>query len=325
MTAALDHELVTDEVEACIGQSVTYEAPEEIDAGAIRYFALAIGSDPVRWTTEAPPTFVCETNQLTGRSVPDHNGYLGHNWDLPFPTPVDMIRGGNDYHFHHPVRPGHRILTTWTLTSIEERTTGSGQHLAVATAEAAYRLPGGDLMATNTETLLFRTPVVPDTTRTPVPDTSCGGAAAVTADRGPGAPWLGGAAEPSVGDRLPVLERPIGLVDLVAYGAATWDWHRLHYDQDRAAEFGMDGPVVDGQMLGALLAEQVTAWLGSAGRIGRLRFRNRAPVHPGTTIRCEGEVVEVGRAGCAVRLRVLVDGVPVVEPASAEIRLESAL
>lgn len=328
MTAAPVHELVTDEVEACIGHSVTYEAPELIDAGAIRYFALAIGSDFDRWTDEAPPTFVCETNQLTARSQPDDDGYLGHTWDLPFPVPVDLIRGGNDYHFHHPVRPGHRILTTWTLTSIEERVNAAGHNLAIATAEAAYRLPDGDLMATNTETLLFRAHSADAPTREPsgfeVPGTPCGSVRA--SGLAPSAPTLfGGSTSPSVGDRLPVLERTISLVDLVAYGAATWDWHRLHYDPDRAAAAGLAAPVVDGQMFGALLAEQLTTWLGGTGRLGRLRFRNRAPVHPGATIRCEGEVVEVGRAACGVSLRVLVDGNSVVEPAAAELRLETAL
>ncbi|MGI9616804.1 MAG: MaoC/PaaZ C-terminal domain-containing protein [Acidimicrobiales bacterium] len=338
MSAAPDHQLVTDEVEACIGTTVSYEAPEDLDAGAIRYFAAAIGSDPARWAQEAPPTLVCETNQLTGRSKPDSNGYLGHTWDLPFPVPVDLIRGGNDYHFHHPVRPGHRILTTWTLTSVEERGIESGHRLAVATAEAAYRLPDGDLMATNTETLLYLPR--PAASATPVTTAAATQVQATPRVVGTGrcseppdlesaslsAPTLfGGSARPAVGDRLPVLERTLGLGDLVAYGAATWDWHRIHFDTERATEAGMPGPVVDGQMFGALLAEQLTAWLGGKGRIGGLHFRNRAPVHPGATIRCEGEVVDVGRAGCVVNQRILVDGEPVVEPAGAEIRLDGAL
>lgn len=334
MTAAPHHQLVTDEVEACIGTTVSYEALEELDAGAIRYFAAAIGSDPARWAQEAPPTLVCETNQLTGRSEPDSNGYLGHTWDLPFPVPVDLIRGGNDYHFHHPVRPGHRILTTWTLTSVEERGIDSSHRLAVATAEAAYRLPDGDLMATNTETLLYLPrpdkPATPAATDESAPLVSgtfrCSEAAADSEPASLSAPTLfGRSARPAVGDRLPVLERTLDLGDLVAYGAATWDWHRIHFDTERAAEAGMPGPVVDGQMFGALLAEQLTAWLGGTGRIGGLHFRNRAPVHPGATIRCEGEVVDVGRAGCSVSQRILVDGEPVVEPAGAEIRLDGAL
>ena len=337
--------LVNDAVEAFIGTTVSYEGPEPVDPGAIRYFALALGSDPARWTHEAPPTWVCETNQLTGIADRDHNGYLGQTWDLPFPVPVDLIRGGNDYHFHHPVRPGHRILTTWTLTSIEERGADPDHRLAVATAEAAYRLPDGDLMATNTETLLYRPRRAPDSAvgtgrpdataseapersfaESPTPEPATSTPPPTASSAGSQEPTLfGRSVRPAVGDRLPTLERTLGLVDLVAYGAATWDWHRIHYDAAHAAEAGMRGPVVDGQMFGALLAEQITRWLGGAGRIGRLHFRNRAPVHPGTTICCEGEVVDVGRAGCVVSQRVLVDGVAVVEPAGAEIRLDGAM
>ena len=55
-----------------------------------------------------------------------------------------------------------------------------------------------------------------------------------------------------VGQRLPDLVRTVTLTDMVAYGGATWDSHRLHYDHSFAVSAGMERPVVDGQMLGAL-------------------------------------------------------------------------
>ncbi|MDG2114695.1 MAG: MaoC/PaaZ C-terminal domain-containing protein, partial [Actinomycetota bacterium] len=81
-----------------------------------------------------------------------------------------------------------------------------------------------------------------------------------------------------VGDRLPDLVRTITLTDMVAYGASTWDYHRLHYDHDFATRAGMERPVVDGQMFGALFAEQLTRSLDQGQRISRLFFRNTAPV-----------------------------------------------
>ena len=96
--------LVTDEVLSLVGTEVTYRAPEPLGAASIRHYALAIGADPDHHRHEAPPTLVCETTQLTGHRHPDENGYLGHTWDLPFPVPTTMIRGGNDYTFHQPVR-----------------------------------------------------------------------------------------------------------------------------------------------------------------------------------------------------------------------------
>lgn len=148
--------LLTDEVRRLVGSTVTYRAPEELGSASIRYFALAIGSDPDRWLDEAPPTLVCETCQLTGESVADEAGYLGHSWALPLPVPCTMIRGGNDYRFLQPVRPGERITTTWELTSMEERTDSSGQPLLIVTATGTYALTDGATLATNIETLIYR-------------------------------------------------------------------------------------------------------------------------------------------------------------------------
>lgn len=129
--------------------------------------------------------------------------------------------------------------------------------------------------------------------------------------------------EPSVGDRLPDLVRTLGPADLMAYGAATWDWHRLHHDAGWAATAGFDRPVVDGQMLGALLAHQVTTWAPPGAGLTRLHFRNRAPVLSGSTVVCSGTVVEVSSDGSVtVDLEIRVDDEVVVAPAGAVVDLE---
>ena len=38
-----------------------------------------------------------------------------------------------------------------------------------------------------------------------------------------------------IGAPIPPLERVLTQMRLVAYGAATWDWHRLHYEPEYAA------------------------------------------------------------------------------------------
>ena len=121
------------------------------------------------------------------------------------------------------------------------------------------------------------------------------------------------------GERLPDLERRIDLADMVAYGAATWDWHRLHYDARHAERAGMERPVVDGQMLGALLAEQVLRAIGSSGRLTRLHYRNRAPVFAGDTITCEAVVVEATDAGLVVEQTIRAADTVVVAPAGAHV------
>ncbi|MFE3449003.1 MaoC/PaaZ C-terminal domain-containing protein [Nonomuraea sp. NPDC059194] len=118
-----------------------------------------------------------------------------------------------------------------------------------------------------------------------------------------------------VGAEVPALERRIELPDMIAYAGATWDWHRLHYDPAYTA--GLPGPVVDGQVFGALLAEQLQDWLGPRARIVRLHFRFRSMVFAGETVRCTGRVTAVEDGVLAVEQQVEVTGDGRVAVASA--------
>jgi acyl dehydratase len=128
-----------------------------------------------------------------------------------------------------------------------------------------------------------------------------------------------------VGAPVPPLERVLTQVRMVAYGAATWDWHRLHYEPEYAAARNIARPIVDGQMFGALLAEALLDWLGPRAFIRRMSFRLRAMVFAGETVRCEGEVTSIVAEGdcdvVRVAQRVRVGDRIAVEPASAEIIL----
>jgi acyl dehydratase len=122
------------------------------------------------------------------------------------------------------------------------------------------------------------------------------------------------------GDSVPPLERTIEQPDMIAYAGATWDWHRLHYDPAYARGLGFPKPVVDGQMLGALLAEQLLDWLGPRAFVTKLAFRFRSPVTAGETVRCEGEVTAVEDGHATVAQRVLAGDRIAVE-ATARVRL----
>ncbi|MXY02037.1 MAG: hypothetical protein F4190_00095 [Acidimicrobiales bacterium] len=123
----------------------------------------------------------------------------------------------------------------------------------------------------------------------------------------------------SPGRSLRPLHRRIALADMVAYGAATWDWHRLHYDEAHARRLGAPAPLVDGQMLGALLAECVLRAAGPSARLVRLAYRNRAPVHAGETVTCSGTIATADDAGFSVDLSVSVGDRLVVAPAFAQL------
>ncbi|MDA0636322.1 MaoC/PaaZ C-terminal domain-containing protein [Nonomuraea sp. MCN248] len=128
------------------------------------------------------------------------------------------------------------------------------------------------------------------------------------------------------GAEVPPLERTIDLRAMIAYAGSTWDWHRLHYDPDYLASRGLPAPVVDGQVFGALLAEQLQDWLGPGAFVRRLHFRFKNLVFAGETVRCVGRVSAVEDGVVHVEQRVLVVGGDqaervAVEPAGAEIVL----
>jgi acyl dehydratase len=99
------------------------------------------------------------------------------------------------------------------------------------------------------------------------------------------------------GDPMPSFGRGFTTPDLMAYGAATWDWHRMHYDVDFARSVKLPGVVVDGQALGGVFAKALLDWLGPRAFIGRLTLRYRAMVFAGDTVRGEGEVTAIRTEG----------------------------
>jgi acyl dehydratase len=110
------------------------------------------------------------------------------------------------------------------------------------------------------------------------------------------------------GQTVPPLERRIGLADMVAYAGATWDWYRLHYDPEFVKAAKVPGPVVDGQVFGALLVEQIQDWLGPQSFVHKLDFTFKALVFAEETVRCEGTVTEAGEDYLVLEHRVVVVG-----------------
>ena len=101
----------------------------------------------------------------------------------------------------------------------------------------------------------------------------------------------------SVGEELTSLAKEIDLPRMMAYGAATWDFIRLHYDADHVRELGFPGPFVDGQMMGAFLAQHIQDWAGPGAFLRRLAFRNRVMAFPGDSLVCRGTVAALYREG----------------------------
>ena len=96
-----------------------------------------------------------------------------------------------------------------------------------------------------------------------------------------------------VGEELPTIDRDLDQARLVMYAGATWDWHRLHYDTEYVHERKLAAPLVDGQMLGALFAEQVHRHFEPRARIVGMKLRFRSMVFAGEKVEITGEIVSV--------------------------------
>jgi len=128
-----------------------------------------------------------------------------------------------------------------------------------------------------------------------------------------------------IGDEITPLVKEIGMARMMAYGAATWDFIRLHYDADYARELGFESPFVDGQMMGGFLTQHVQDWAGPGAFLRKLAFRNRVMAYPGDSLTCHGVVTDVSSTeeGGMVECGLWMEnqrGEKVVDPASALLR-----
>lgn len=156
--------LLTEELRARVGETRTYTAPEALSRASIRYYAIAVGDrnpvylDPAAaraagWDDViAPPTLLCDTNQYVG-GEPDSDGFAGHSWGIELPN-TRTVRGGNDYTFHRPARPGDVVTVTWRLVDLTERTTSTGSAMLVVTSEATVADEHGEPILMNVETVI---------------------------------------------------------------------------------------------------------------------------------------------------------------------------
>ena len=124
-----------------------------------------------------------------------------------------------------------------------------------------------------------------------------------------------------VGDQVPALTKHCTLTSMIAYAGATWDWHRLHYDQEYLESKGLKAPVVDGQVFGAYVVQAIQDWLGESAFISALDFRYAGLVFAEESVQVSGEVTEVTGNGIALALKIdVVDSSgSVIRPAVAPI------
>ena len=266
--------LLTPEVRACLGQTADFVAPEALGRASIRYFALALGDANPLWVDDAvrPRPRLARVSWRRRRSsarrasTPAAVRTATATWATP---------GG----CRSPCRAGCCGAATRTASPHRPRPTPSSTSAGSScrskpSPPSSSPRPGGST-ATSTASCWPRTTRRCSSGPSPTPLLRPAPAGTAPADH---------PLSPGVGEALPDLVRTLTLTDLVAYGAATWDWHRLHYDTAYASAAGLPGPIVDGQLWGALMATQVLDWTGPSGRLDSLAVRYRGVVTVGETV-----------------------------------------
>ena len=130
-----------------------------------------------------------------------------------------------------------------------------------------------------------------------------------------------------VGQSLPEHAHTFTEVDLVAYGAATWDWHRLHYDKAHAQSMQLPGVLIDGQAFGAIFAREAMRWAGPTAFIQRMGLKMKSMAFAGDHLVARGHVTAIDeRAGLWVMQidQQLMCGERLVAQAISEIQLGQA-
>jgi len=130
-----------------------------------------------------------------------------------------------------------------------------------------------------------------------------------------------------IGQPLPEQAHTFTEVDLVAYGAATWDWHRLHYDKAHAQSKQLPGVLIDGQAFGAIFAREAMRWAGPTAFIQRMGLKMKSMAFAGDRLVARGHVTAIDeRAGLwVVEIdQQLMCGERLVAQAISEIQLGKA-
>ncbi len=129
------------------------------------------------------------------------------------------------------------------------------------------------------------------------------------------------------GTILATLSRKISALDLALYSAATWDFHRIHYDDQFAKSVGLKTAIMDGQMLGSLVAKMIDSWLKGNCEIKKLSTTYRKMVFAGDSLKIGGRVRSVNRVRGATYVNCDIwiknqKNENIIENGSATIRLE---
>ena len=279
--------VITSQMHDAIGAG-SAPAPHQVEAGAIRRFAEAVGDFNPLYRDEraagaaryggivAPPTFM--RTMRPSPAVPE--------FEVPY---AGVLDAGSRWHFSRPVVAGDTISVTTRLVDLYERT-GKLGNMLFAVRENTFVNQDGETAVVERDTEIYydgragAPPRSRETSRSATP------AEAVSL----GAPRF---EDVAVGIELPTLVKRPSLRQLVMYAGASGDFCELHYDRDFARARGFDEVIVHGALKSAFLGQLVTEWAGHPAALKELAIQYRGIDFPDAPLSCKGLVTERRPAG----------------------------
>jgi acyl dehydratase len=158
-----EESLITPEIQAMIGQEIDFPASEIIDRSSIRRYAQAISDlNPLYLDEEyakkteyggiiAPPTFIFDVNH----NIFDEVGEDGRNLARVTIPGLKLARGGNEYQFVQPARPGDMVHQKRKIVDIYERPSKTVGKILFIVYDVTYTNQEDKLLGINRETLMF--------------------------------------------------------------------------------------------------------------------------------------------------------------------------
>ena len=251
---------------SAVGRTVTRR--EQLSTEALRRFALAIDADPeVERTQPVLAHWACFLDAAPDAALgedghPRRGGFLPH-----IALPRRMFAGA-DIALHAPLQLEAPAEMTLRIAEVAHKRGRSGDLVFVEVERTLAQ--AGAVKVQERQSLVYRTPdAIP--TRLPVP----------APERVDGEPIEGELWAPTA-------------ANLFRFSAATFNGHRIHYDQPYATRVeGYPALVVHGPFAAARLAQ----FAGRKRPLARFAFRASAPLFAGQPVRLrhggEGEVQAV--------------------------------
>jgi 3-methylfumaryl-CoA hydratase len=107
------------------------------------------------------------------------------------------------------------------------------------------------------------------------------------------------------GRTIPTREHTYSALELFLFSAATWNPHRVHYDQDYTrAVAGEPELLVQGPLQAAHMFQLLREALADGVAVRALEYRHRAVLHSGEPVRISGRLVSGDRARATVEMWV---------------------